>query len=111
MLIIPLSKWTGKSRRVPRNRNTLKRGTYDPVTKSDQYVVLFPNDTMISVYDEKSFRAAEEYEAKYQVIQKEAMERKISGEAYIYCIKKPAVDKRGKEDYIVKSFSKKRRKL
>lgn len=108
MLIIPLSKWTGKFRKVPRDRNKLKRGTYDPVTKSDQYVVLFPNDTMISVYDEKSYKAAEAYEKMYEEIRRKALARKAAGEAFVYHMIKPNEDKRGKEDYILKTATKRR---
>ena len=99
MYIIPLSRWTGKLRRCPRKIN--KKGTYEPTAKSDKYVVLYPNETMISVYDEKSYKQALVYAEMYREIRKKALKRKESGEAFVYQMKKPSEDKLGRETFFV----------
>lgn len=83
MKIIPLEKWVGKSKRCPKER--IKKGCEEPVVnKSEVYIVRFPNETMITVYNEKSFKQALAYEEMYETIQKKALERIQSGEAYCY---------------------------
>lgn len=109
MKIIPLSKWTGKQRKCPQDRNLKKRGTYDPVTKSDQYVVLFPNDTMISVYDKKSFEKAVEYADNYESIRQLALERQQSGEINVYHTHYVSEGRLGREPSKVKKFGRRKK--